>query len=375
MRRLAPRILLLAAAVAFAPVLFFAPAPADALAPDELAELERMAEDSFAQDDLASAVALYRQLAERHGEVAEKVRVMTTVAWLEHLRGRPEAARSTLTDVLVLYPGYAFRAELYNDTFTALFYDAQKRALEVRESTANRRVREGADQLRNGDYGAARASFRAALDTWAEQPKAIYNLALVDYYEDQTDAALAGFEKVLALAAARPELVGEQLRGLASTNLGLIYLQKGQDDEAARLLEEAVRLDGRNATAWSNLSLTRRRQGDAAGAAVAARKAIEIAPDDAAAHRSLAIALLDAGRPAEAAEQLRDSTTRFPEDGGLWLYLGLAERRLGQSESAAAALRRAVDRDAQNGGGWAAPAALQLAALAYEGGDDRGALA
>ncbi|MEM8996721.1 MAG: tetratricopeptide repeat protein, partial [Acidobacteriota bacterium] len=270
MRRLAPRILLLAAVATAASTFVFAQPPSAALAPDELAELERMAEDSFAQDDLASAVALYRQLADRHGTVAEKVRVMTTVAWLEHLRGRPEAARSTLTEVLVLYPQYSFRSELYNDTFTALFYDAQKRALELREATANTRVREGAEQLRSGDYAAARASFQAAIDTWAEQPKAIYNLALVDYYEDQTDAALAGFEKVLALAAARPELVGEQLRGLASTNLGLIYLQKGQDDEAARLLEEAVRLDGRNATAWSNLALTRRRQGDAAAAAVAA---------------------------------------------------------------------------------------------------------
>ncbi|MEM6795374.1 MAG: tetratricopeptide repeat protein, partial [Acidobacteriota bacterium] len=301
-----------------------------AAATGELAELEQLAQESFTQDDLETAVALYRQLAGRHESTGEKVRILTTVAWLEHERGRAQSALETLTRVLVMQPEYSIRPDLYSDAFTALFYDAQKNALEEREAKASRLVRAGAEQLRERRYDEARRSFQDALATWSEQPKAIYNLALVDYYQSRDDEALGGFQKLLALASSRPDLVPASLQGLALTNLGLLYLNQNQPDEAGRVLEDAVRLTPSSGTAWSNLAITRRRLGDPGGAADAARKALDLAPDDVGAHRSLALALLDADRPQEAAELLVRSTRDFAEDGGLWLYSGLADRRLGR---------------------------------------------
>ena len=71
-----------------------------AAAADELAQLERLAEESFVQDDLEAAVALYRQVADRLKATSEKTRISMTIAYLEHLLGRDSDALGTVTEGL-----------------------------------------------------------------------------------------------------------------------------------------------------------------------------------------------------------------------------------------------------------------------------------
>lgn len=344
----------------------------------ELRELERLAEESFAQDDLATAVALYRQLAERFDEstaegLAESVRVRITVAWLEHLRGRRATALGALTDVLVLDPDHRFRPELYDSAFTRLFYDAKARAEQQRQADASRFAREGSERLRAGDTEGARTLYHKALAAWPDETSALYNLALADYYDGRTDDALDGFQKLLALADARPDegVVSASLRALALTNVGSIYLERGQDTEAVEALEEAAAIDPENASAWSNLGIARRRLGRADAAVEALERAWSLDRDDPSTARNLALAQLDADRASAAADLLREATTRFPEDGGLWLYLGRARRTLGDATGAAVAFEQAQSRDPENADGWAASAALELAAHHFAAGDAR----
>ncbi len=340
---------------------------------NELLDLERLAEESFAQDDLTTAVALYRQLADRHTHRSEKIRVMMVVGWLQHQRGASGEAMETLTEVLILDPSYTFRPDLYSEDFAPLFYDAQKRALQTRRANASELVSEGSALLRSQRYAEARVKLTRAVEIWPEQARGIYNLALVDYYDQRLDNAFDGFQKVLALAAAKPDVVDAQLQALALTNLSLLYMERGQDLEAAEALRRAVVLDPANATAWLNLGIASRRSGDTARAAEAFQRAWDLNKSDVGAGRNLALAYLDSGRPEAAARLLEQMTSDHPSEAGLWLYLGMAKKAMGDASGAALAFEASIAHDPDNRSNWAGQAALQLAATLYGESDFQGA--
>ncbi|MEM1206050.1 MAG: tetratricopeptide repeat protein [Acidobacteriota bacterium] len=334
----------------------------------ELAELERMADESFSQDDLDTAVALYRQVVRLQSDRSERVRLLMTVAYLEHLLGRRNDAVTTLMEVLSLEPRHRLRADLYDAEFAPLFYDAQKTALEQRERDALRNVRLGFEALRRQDTTGARQGFEAALASWPDQPEALYNLALVDLGDGRRDEALAGFQKILALHGARPDTIDDGMRSLALTNVGLIYLGRDQNAEAEELLAQAVVADPTHRAAWSNLGIARRRLDRPADAADAFRRAWELSSDDPATTNNLALAYIDARDWVSAVAMLREATRRFPQSASLWLNLGLAQKGLGNAEAAVRAFGEAIRQDPGNGGGWAASAALHLAGHHYAAG-------
>lgn len=343
-------------------------APVAASPRDDLAQLEQRAEKSFEEDDLDTAIVLYGQLRERVTSGSERARVMTTIAWLEHLSGRDLAAAETLTRALLEHPNQPLRAELYSEDFAKLFYDAQKRAREQRETTANERLVAGTAALRRGDYPTARAALDEALAAQPDHPTALYNRALVDYYQNHLEDALAGFQKVLSLQASNPP-VTPQIRALALSNIGLLYYSRGLLQEAEKALAEAVTLDAKNGSAWTNLGATRRQLGQQLPAAEAFRKAWEITPNDPTVVNNLALAYLDAKEWVLAAGLLADAAQRFPNDPKLWLNLGRAQEGMGNTTGAVTSFESAIRADPANAAGIASTAAVDLARFFYESGD------
>ena len=338
----------------------------------ELADLERLAEESFAQDDLITAVALYRQLAERHTQVEQKTRIMMVVAWLQHQQGQQGIALKTLTEVLLLDPDYVFRPNLYSDEFAPLFYDAQRRARQTREAEASSWVRRGSDHMRGRRYDEARAAFDKALELQPGHAKAIYNRALADYHQGRHDDALDGFQRVLALGTTDPSNVDAPLRSSALTNQALLYLERGQTLEAEETLQEAVVADPSNATAWLNLGTAQRRLDRFQDAARSLERAWSLDGSNIDAGRNLALAFLDVGDAASARRLLDELAGRAPQDPGIQLYLGMARKALGDHPGAGVAFEAAAALDPDNRLGWADDAALQLATLYYLSGDYHG---
>jgi tetratricopeptide (TPR) repeat protein len=344
--------------------------------PADPEELERRADEAFIADELDTAAALYRQLASRLAEKEEKLRVLTTVAWIEHLAGDEGAALATLTDALLLDPSYPFRDELYDDPFRDLFYEAQARAVAEREARASERTREGREAMRRRDWAAAREGFEAALEIRPGHPRAVYNLALVELYEGNDDAAEEGLQRFLALADAgdgkpgdgRSAEITPEMRAKALTNLGYVYIRRQQYGEAEEALDRATTLDPGDAATWLNLGVTRRRLGKRELAADAFRRAYELAPDNADAASNLALALLDAGDWAGAEELLRPAAEGHPDDPHLWLQLGRAQAGAGRGEAAARSFETAIANDPGDAAGVASSAALQLAVLHYAAG-------
>ncbi len=338
---------------------------ASAQVPLELAELERLAEESFAEDDLKTAVALYRQLAGRLPPGPERTRIKMTTAYLQHLAGRDADALVTVREALVEDPGYGFQPELYNDAFREIFYDGQKRAAEARSRQAEREVAEGTARLRQRDYGAAQRHFETALTYRGDHPGALYNLGLAHLHQQREEQAEARFQKLLALG----DGVGIELRTLALTNLGYLYERRRQFPEARSFLEQAVEIDPSNARAWSILGAARRQLGDRSAAAEAFRRAYELSPEDPQAMGHLALAYIDARSYRKAVTLLEQATAADPDNANPWLHLGLARAGAGDAGGAVAAFETAIRLDPADAGGRASNAATQLARLHYDAGD------
>ncbi len=335
---------------------------------DEIAALEQRAEESFADDDLETAITLYRQLADRQQVKSEKLRVMMTVASVEHLAGRAGDARATLVEVLVLDPGYRFQPELYDEGFRELFYAAQKQALTERAALASQRTREANEHLRQGDLGLARQSYEAALAANPDHPNALYNLALVNLRDRRRDEAEAGFQRLLALAAGGG--IKPTLQVLALNNLGVLYSQRQQYEEAENAYRQAAEIDPQRALTWYNLGDVRRHQGKKDLAAEAFRQAYELDPEDPDIAGGQALSLVDRGELDRAALILRQATARHGDNATLWLLLGRALVGLGDV-AAVASLEQALTLDPQNRAGTAAEAAIHLAIYHHGVGDHR----
>lgn len=340
----------------------------------ELTKLENAATQSYIEDDLETAAALYRQLATLHVDLAEKTRVLMTVASIEHDQGRIDRAVATLAEVLTLDPDYQLRPELYGETFVPLFYEAKEKAEDARRSMATDQVAQALVRLAAGDTVGARRQLEEALSLRSDHPEAIYNLALLDLRQSRDDEAMSGFQKIIALADAQPDLVQDDTLSRALTNAGLLFLRTGSQTDAAEALQRAVELDESNAAAWSNLGMALRSLGRRSEASRAFSRAYDRQPDDPTHVANLAVSYLDGGDAEGAARLLSEATGRFPRRAELWLHLGTAYRRLQRNDDAVRALEAAVRNDPANDEQVSERAALELAVVQYRLRDLRATL-
>ncbi len=82
--------------------------------------------------------------------------------------------------------------------------------------------------------------------------------------------------------------------------LGILAYQAGRQDEAIRLIADAIRIYKKYAPMHGNLALAKLAKGDLAGATASARRALALSPSYADAHRVLGLVFQAKGHPREA---------------------------------------------------------------------------
>jgi protein O-mannosyl-transferase len=102
---------------------------------------------------------------------------------------------------------------------------------------------------------------------------------------------------------------------VALNNLGIIFLDKGQLDEAVSKLQAAVDLRPENGPAHDNLAKALLRKGRVAEAMVHYRKFLEIEPGNVEARNTLGTALVQQGRVTEAIAQWQAALAIQPDNG------------------------------------------------------------
>jgi tetratricopeptide (TPR) repeat protein len=142
---------------------------------------------------------------------------------------------------------------------------------------------------------------------------------------------------------------------VSQTNLGVALEKAGRYEDAASHLEEAVRLEPRNARAHANLGDVRFALGRYTEAAEAYGEALRLDPGSDVTRQSLAMTHYNsanrewrAGRLDVAVREYREGIRWRPDDAGFHRALGMALAQQGRHAEAVAALQRSLELDPAN---------------------------
>ena len=102
---------------------------------------------------------------------------------------------------------------------------------------------------------------------------------------------------------------------VAENNLGIVFLQKGQLDEAISLLKSAVDLRPDNSPAHENLAKALLQKGQVADALVHYRKLLELQPDNMEVHNIVGTVLVQQGHIREGVEEWQKVLEIQPDNG------------------------------------------------------------
>lgn len=126
-----------------------------------------------------------------------------------------------------------------------------------------------------------------------------------------------------AIAAAQKALALEQ-HPLAYFFLGRVYLELGQNEEAAQAFQKSSQLNPKSAEAFYFLGLAESRRGKAEGAIAALRQAVALSPDTFEYHKELASNYTNNARLEEAIASFRKAVKLKPDDFEAKVGLGVA---------------------------------------------------
>ena len=162
-----------------------------------------------------------------------------------------------------------------------------------------------------GQFAAAIAAWRSALELNPEDARANNNLGFALAREGKLAESIACWERALQSNDQLPE-VRQNLVG-ALENVGVAWLRKGSLEEAMPLLRRAVELNPQDAGSQYNLGLALLRKGSIDEAIARFQTALALAPRDAQAHNDLAVALTQKRQFAQAAAQFREAIGIDPQ--------------------------------------------------------------
>jgi len=164
----------------------------------------------------------------------------------------------------------------------------------LEEDSAAEHYQEGTRLYRQDRLDDATGHMEEALKAKPDSPTLLYNLGVAYMEKGDNDKASQLFQNTLeyikgtAYTKVNLAMYPEIYMG-ASINLGLIYASNGMYEEAVRVLEEAIRFrPGRLDANW-NLGYTYWSMGDLEKTAEQMRKCIELDPDNAEAHNIIGL--------------------------------------------------------------------------------------
>ena len=134
---------------------------------------------------------------------------------------------------------------------------------------------------------------------------------------------------------------------VALNNLGIIFLDKGQLDDAISKLQAAINLRPENAPAHDNLAKALLKKGQVAEAMVHYRKFLELEPASVEARNTLGTALIQEGHVREAIDQWQEALAIQPENGNAasnlaWVFATCPEDSIRDGTRAAELGERAL---------------------------------
>lgn len=115
-------------------------------------------------------------------------------------------------------------------------------------------IREGNRLYRSGKYAQAETAYRKAVSKNQQNARAVYNLGCALMKQNNDSAAIEQFTKAAEMDTDKSN------RALAYHNMGVMYQQKKNYQEAIQAYQEALRNNPKDADTRYNLALCKRQQ-------------------------------------------------------------------------------------------------------------------
>ncbi len=151
------------------------------------------------------------------------------------------------------------------------------------------------DYLEARDFNKAETHARKALETWPDMNAALRTLGVLYIQRGQFDQAIAILERALK---------GNAFSAETYSNLATAYMQKGMLDKAEELLQTALQIAPGHYVAYLNLGLLYLMRGRYEASADYLERGLEHIPNDGPARNNLAVSLIRLGRYDEARKHL-----------------------------------------------------------------------
>ena len=161
----------------------------------------------------------------------------------------------------------------------------------------------------------------------------LYALAVAQYKEGLTEAAIQSYQRCLALSPDSPEI---------HNNLGTALDQAGRLEEAVQCFQRALALDPSYVRPLVNLGKVLRLQGRPSEAVLSLERALAFSPDNPPALTNLGFALADLGRWQDAVRSLRRAIELDPALAEAHHGLGRVLVNSGDAAAAVDSLQRAL---------------------------------
>ncbi len=187
-----------------------------------------------------------------------------------------------------------------------------------------------------GQYEAAIAEWKSALELNPKDPKALMNFGMSLVRAGKPAEAIPEYSKALEV---NPDYAEAQM------NLGIALAGTGKPDEAIAHYQKALDINPDYPEAHSNFGVALARAGKLDEAIAHYRQALAIAPNYAEVHNNLAAALAGAGKLDEAIEHFQKVVELKPDFAQAHSNLGRALARKGDLGGATAQFEKAVEAD------------------------------
>lgn len=220
------------------------------------------------------------------------------------------------------------------------FEKAYRRAVKVNPSYLPNQIALGNAYLEQGEDAKAVPEFQKATEIASDSPLGYEGIGLAYMRRGRWNDAIAQFQKALSLG---PDAA-------TYSNLGTVYFFAQRYDEAAKMYEKAVLINGTlDEDLWQNLGDAYRWTGQTEKAQAAYKKSIALARIDASAQNPEGLATIGLiyakiGDHAKALEFIQLARVKAPNDTPIMYTEGQAYALLGSPEKAIDAYRRAVTK-------------------------------
>ncbi len=201
----------------------------------------------------------------------------------------------------------------------------------------------GVIALHNKSHATAAEFLRGALAVSDMNAAARNNLGMAEQQLGNTAAALASYERAIAL---KPDFAA------ALSNRGNALRSLGRNDEALASCDAALSARPDYADAWYSRGLALRALARPHEAQISFAKAIALRPDYADAHNALGLVLEEAGQSEAALTQLDKAVALQPGLAEAWNNRGNALQSLRRMQDALASYDRSITLDAGNAQTW-----------------------